>query len=214
MGRGRARLRRRLAQTSGRAARRGPRPHAGAVGDRAAAQSQDRPRPRARRSRIPEASRLLRSGGELVFLRNSTLSTLCMPETGKVRETLQRPQRGMNRLDWTDDDPASSSPRRRRPGPVAARERVRGPRSRRAVRSGGCGGSHRVLVRDRRLGATLAVRGDLASAKARLRGRGGVVRRVARTEPSTMSTKPTTIPSVSGSPSSATPSASATAGLT
>ena len=57
---------------------------------------------------IPEAARLLRSGGELVFLRNSTLSMLCMPDTGKVQETLQRRQRGMsgmNRLEWTDDDP-------------------------------------------------------------------------------------------------------------
>ena len=50
---------------------------------------------------IPEAARLLRSGGELVFLRNSTISTVCMPDTGKVAETLQRPQRGMQsaRLD-------------------------------------------------------------------------------------------------------------------
>jgi len=54
---------------------------------------------------IPEAARLLRIGGELVFLRNSTISMVCMPDTGKVAEALQRPQRGMNRLDWTDDDP-------------------------------------------------------------------------------------------------------------
>jgi SAM-dependent methyltransferase len=54
---------------------------------------------------IPEAARLLRIGGELVFLRNSTLSILCMPDTGKVRETLQRPQRGMHRLEWPGDDP-------------------------------------------------------------------------------------------------------------
>jgi SAM-dependent methyltransferase len=54
---------------------------------------------------IPESARLLRSGGELVFMRNSTLSMLCMPHTGKVAETLQRPQRGMYRFDWTDDDP-------------------------------------------------------------------------------------------------------------
>jgi SAM-dependent methyltransferase len=54
---------------------------------------------------IPEASRLLRSGGELVFLRNSTLSMLCMPDTGKVQDALRRPQRGMNRLEWADDDP-------------------------------------------------------------------------------------------------------------
>jgi SAM-dependent methyltransferase len=54
---------------------------------------------------IPEAARLLRSGGELVFLRNSTISMACMPNTGKVTETLQRPQRGMYRFDWADDDP-------------------------------------------------------------------------------------------------------------
>ena len=54
---------------------------------------------------IPEAARLLRPAGELVFLRNSTLSVLCMPATGKIREGLQRPQHGLNRMDWTDDDP-------------------------------------------------------------------------------------------------------------
>ena len=53
---------------------------------------------------IPEAGRLLRSGGELVFLRNSTLSMLCMPDTGRVQESLQRAQRDMNRLEWSDDD--------------------------------------------------------------------------------------------------------------
>ncbi len=51
---------------------------------------------------IPEAARLLRSGGELVFLRKSTLSVLCMPEAGTVQERLQRPQRGMHHLDWAD----------------------------------------------------------------------------------------------------------------
>ena len=51
---------------------------------------------------IPEAARLLRPNGELVFLRNSTLSMLCTPDTGKVQETLQRPQKGLNRMDWLD----------------------------------------------------------------------------------------------------------------
>ncbi len=54
---------------------------------------------------IAEAARLLRAGGELVFLRNSTLAVLCMPETGQVTTTLLRPQRGQNRLEWDDDDP-------------------------------------------------------------------------------------------------------------
>ena len=53
---------------------------------------------------IPEAARLLRPGGELVFLRNSPLSILCMPDMGKVTEALVRPQRGMNRIEWDDDD--------------------------------------------------------------------------------------------------------------
>jgi SAM-dependent methyltransferase len=50
---------------------------------------------------IPEAARLLRPGGELVFLRNSTLVTLCSPEEDvPATETLQRPQFGMHRFEW------------------------------------------------------------------------------------------------------------------
>jgi ubiquinone/menaquinone biosynthesis C-methylase UbiE len=50
---------------------------------------------------IPEAARLLRDGGRLVFLRNSTISMLCMDLNG-VTETLQRPQHGLNRIEWED----------------------------------------------------------------------------------------------------------------
>jgi len=51
---------------------------------------------------IPEAHRLLRPGGRLWFLRNSTISILCAPDEadGKPTETLQRPQRGLGRLQW------------------------------------------------------------------------------------------------------------------
>jgi ubiquinone/menaquinone biosynthesis C-methylase UbiE len=49
---------------------------------------------------IPEAHRLLRPGGRLWFLRNSTLSILCLPDEGKPGETLLRPQRGLGRLEW------------------------------------------------------------------------------------------------------------------
>ncbi len=52
---------------------------------------------------IPEAARLLRPNGELVFLRNSTLSMLCMPDKGNVQESLQRPQLGLHRMDWPDE---------------------------------------------------------------------------------------------------------------
>jgi SAM-dependent methyltransferase len=49
---------------------------------------------------IPEAARLLRPGARLVFLRNSTLAVLCMPDSGPTDERLHRPQFGLRRLDW------------------------------------------------------------------------------------------------------------------
>ena len=54
---------------------------------------------------LPEAARLLHDGGHLVLLRNSTLAVLCMTEEGGESETLQRPQRGLYRLDWTEPHP-------------------------------------------------------------------------------------------------------------
>jgi SAM-dependent methyltransferase len=51
---------------------------------------------------IPEAARLLRPGGELVFLRNSTLVILCSPDEGAAGESLLRPQFGMHRFEWPD----------------------------------------------------------------------------------------------------------------
>ena len=53
---------------------------------------------------IPEAARLLRPGGHLVFLRNSTLAVLCATVEGPPSETLQRPQRGLYKLEWTEPD--------------------------------------------------------------------------------------------------------------
>jgi SAM-dependent methyltransferase len=54
---------------------------------------------------IAEAARILRPGGELVFLGNSTLVILCAPddETEPVPPTLRRPLRGMYRVSWPDD---------------------------------------------------------------------------------------------------------------
>jgi SAM-dependent methyltransferase len=55
---------------------------------------------------LPEAWRLLRPGGRLVFLTNSVLAALTAPPVdGPVTETLQRPQRGLHRLEWNDDEP-------------------------------------------------------------------------------------------------------------
>jgi SAM-dependent methyltransferase len=53
---------------------------------------------------IPEAARLLRPRGRLVFLRNSTLSLLCAPDEGKVQERLLRPQFGLHRLEWPGEE--------------------------------------------------------------------------------------------------------------
>jgi len=54
---------------------------------------------------IPEAARLLRPDGRLVFLTNSTLATLCFPwGPGPATETLQRPQRGMYAIRWEVED--------------------------------------------------------------------------------------------------------------
>ncbi len=54
---------------------------------------------------IAEAARLLRPGGELVFMRGTTLRVLCMPDEGQTTDRLVRPQRGLYRLSWEDDDP-------------------------------------------------------------------------------------------------------------
>jgi SAM-dependent methyltransferase len=53
---------------------------------------------------IPEAARLLRPDGLLVFLRNSTLAMLCSPddEEAPMQERLMRPQFEMNRFEWSD----------------------------------------------------------------------------------------------------------------
>jgi ubiquinone/menaquinone biosynthesis C-methylase UbiE len=53
---------------------------------------------------IPEAARLLRPGGRLVFLVNSVLLMLCTDTVGKTSEALVRPLFGMFRFEWDDDD--------------------------------------------------------------------------------------------------------------
>ena len=54
---------------------------------------------------IPEAARILRPGGRLVFLGHSPLVMLCSPEGDEVlpiEPRLIRPQFGMHRFDWSD----------------------------------------------------------------------------------------------------------------
>jgi SAM-dependent methyltransferase len=54
---------------------------------------------------IAEAARLLRPAGELVFMRGTTLRILCAPDEGKTTARLARPQNGLYKLVWEDDDP-------------------------------------------------------------------------------------------------------------
>jgi SAM-dependent methyltransferase len=53
---------------------------------------------------IAEAARLLRPGGRLVFLCNSTLSILCAPDEGLVQERLTRSQAELGRFEWPGED--------------------------------------------------------------------------------------------------------------
>jgi SAM-dependent methyltransferase len=55
---------------------------------------------------VPEAARLLRPGGELVFLVNGTLQMLTIPELeedGPPTDRLLRPYFGMHRFEWPDE---------------------------------------------------------------------------------------------------------------
>ena len=54
---------------------------------------------------IPEAARLLRPEGELVFLVNSTLVMLCISDQGEAAtDGLKRDYFGLHRFEWADED--------------------------------------------------------------------------------------------------------------
>src|SRR5450755_3763523 len=55
---------------------------------------------------IPEAARLLRPGGQLVFLVNGVIAMLTIPdeENAAATDRLPRPYFGMQRFDWSDDE--------------------------------------------------------------------------------------------------------------
>jgi SAM-dependent methyltransferase len=54
---------------------------------------------------IPEAARLLRPGGDLIFLVNGAILALCMPDEPDVpaEDRLLRDYFGMHRFEWPDD---------------------------------------------------------------------------------------------------------------
>jgi SAM-dependent methyltransferase len=52
---------------------------------------------------VPEAARLLRPGGRLVFMTNSMTAILASPDVGDITERLERPQRDMYRFEWPEE---------------------------------------------------------------------------------------------------------------
>jgi SAM-dependent methyltransferase len=60
---------------------------------------------------IPEAARLLRPGGRLVFLINAPLLMICAPEEEDVpaSDRLLRPYFGLHRIDWPEQDGESTN---------------------------------------------------------------------------------------------------------
>jgi SAM-dependent methyltransferase len=57
---------------------------------------------------VAEAARLLRPGGELLFMRGTTLRMLCVPDEGPAGDRLLLPQRGLYRVDWQEGESAGS----------------------------------------------------------------------------------------------------------
>jgi SAM-dependent methyltransferase len=53
---------------------------------------------------IPEAARLLRPGGRLVFLHTTPFAVVHFPPVGDASRELQRPYFGLHAIQWTPDD--------------------------------------------------------------------------------------------------------------
>ena len=113
---------------------------------------------------IPEAARLLRPGGELMFLGNGTLFNLTVPDTdaeGPASDRLIRDYFGMHRFEWPEEDSVEFHIGygdwirllRRSGFEVLDMVELRPPAD----------ASTRVPVCDRRMGAALAVRGSVES---------------------------------------------------
>lgn len=49
---------------------------------------------------VPEAARLLKPRGELIFMRNTDLEMVCSTDDERITERLVLPLNGMHRLDW------------------------------------------------------------------------------------------------------------------
>jgi SAM-dependent methyltransferase len=106
---------------------------------------------------VPEAARLLRPGGRLVFLTNSFLLTLCVPpqEGAAATERLLRPAFGMHRVEWPDGR-RQISPLPWRLDPAAAGFGLGGRGLDRATAR--AGGHLALCLRHARVGPPVAIR--------------------------------------------------------
>ncbi len=118
---------------------------------------------------VPEAARLLRPDGRLVFLTNSMLAILCVPdEPGYTTEQLLRPQKGLHRITWSFEDGVEFFRRPRRVDRSPPLVRLRGRAPRRALRARRREDARVLRRRDGRVGEQVACGGLVGSAQARL----------------------------------------------
>ena len=110
---------------------------------------------------IPEAARLLRPGGRLVFLRNSTLVILCSVDEGPAKATLAAAAVRHAPLRVAGRDRRRVPSAARRVDRAAARERLRGRAADRGPGAAGRRDARVLRLRHRRVGQEVAVRGDL-----------------------------------------------------
>ena len=115
---------------------------------------------------IPEAARLLRPGGRAVFLCNSPLVIACSEDEGAATTTLQRPMFGSHRYEWAGEVGVEFHLRHGQWVDVLSGERLRRRAADRASGSARCGDARLLHLRDRRVGAAVAVRGHLGRAQA------------------------------------------------
>ena len=107
---------------------------------------------------LPEAARLLRPGGELVFLTNSHLLDLCIPdrEGEAAGDRLRRSAFELGRMEWPDDPGVEFHCTHGEWIRPFANVRVRGDGSDRGSTT--CGRGDPLSLRHVRVGATLALR--------------------------------------------------------
>jgi SAM-dependent methyltransferase len=117
---------------------------------------------------VPEANRLLRPGGRLIFLINATLLMLCMPDEERAATNeLVRPLRGLHRFEWSEDESVNFALSHGL-WIGCSSERFRDRGARRAV--AGRGRDIGLPVRDGRVGGPVADRGGLDRPEAGLTG--------------------------------------------